>query len=968
MADRTRRALSTLVAAATFGAAIAAAPAGERPADRATDDRPARQAIEALDSTTEPFSEHQPTAQDRYSLANGCFVLRSATSGGFVTQDGDTFTATAPSPAQAEPFHLEPFDLGKYLFYAPNDQTDPDDLHLDGDFFAAAPGPVEQSDDTRQELEGRAPVTTGTALPNHSDAPNAHDPDGDQLPSTVGNTIVVAAEPSPAAEWIVRGSKTDGFTIHLPVDDGAEDHQGPSDVDGDAPVAKTLTTTEDGTLVLVDGEVTDSEARFDFRRAPGRLECPVWPEVDVGVSGEPYTADTGYEEARGYVDGHLHMMAFEFLGGRARCGAPWHPYGVSYALVDCEEHEPGGAGDALEFALSGVAEHDTTGWPSFPYWPDDQSLTHEQVYYRWLERAWRGGLRMFTNLLVENSALCDLYPYKENSCNEMESVRLQAQRLRELERYIDAQHGGPGQGWFRIVTDPFEARRTVNEGRLAVVMGIEVSVLFDCGEFLGVMRCDEGQIDEQLQEVWDLGVRQMELVNKFDNALSGVAGDSGTTGPIVNQGNKYETGHYWMMDTCSVLADEGHDHHGTDKQQPNLHDDSGSPEPLTGRDSLAGGILALFGRSGTVPVYPEGPHCNTIGLRPLGRYVIQQMMERGMIFDPDHMSAAGRADAMEVLAAHDSDGDGVADGYSGVISSHGWADRTTEKEVWPLGGVVTPMQAPADWFVEKWRRQHDFADPRFVFGLGYGADTNGFAGQSPPRDPADGRGVTYPFEGLGGVTVERQISGERVYDINVDGVDHYGLYADWVEDIRVVAEQKYGAGDEVMEDMARASEAYLQMWERAVGIAGNACRSDIPALTAEQLDRATAGMTPEQVLAALGQPDARIDDRFEYCTEDGRVTLAFDRDRKLVGQQQMSPGGADAVSGAVDETPAASEGGEVAATAPHDHASHDHTSMRAAGAVSGADEPSSGSPLLHVLLLVSGLAGLAVHGLRRASG
>ena len=48
--------------------------------------------------------------------------------------------------------------------------------------------------------------------------------------------------------------------------------------------------------------------------------------------------------------------------------------------------------------------------------------------------------------------LCELYPLKKNDCDEMASVRLQAERFRALERYIDAQNGGPGEGWFRIVT------------------------------------------------------------------------------------------------------------------------------------------------------------------------------------------------------------------------------------------------------------------------------------------------------------------------------------------------------------------------------------------------------------------------------------------------------------------------------------------------------------------------------------
>ena len=134
-------------------------------------------------------------------------------------------------------------------------------------------------------------------------------------------------------------------------------------------------------------------------------------------------------------------------------------------------------------------------------------MTHEQTYYKWVERSWRGGLRIFVNLLVDNEVLCTAYPYKKNSCNEMDGVRLQAKRLRELEGYIDAQSGGPGKGFFRIVKSPFEARRVINEGKLAVVMGIEVSKLFDCGVQDGRPECSAEQIDQRLDEVHDLGVR-----------------------------------------------------------------------------------------------------------------------------------------------------------------------------------------------------------------------------------------------------------------------------------------------------------------------------------------------------------------------------------------------------------------------------------------------------------------------------
>ena len=54
-----------------------------------------------------------------------------------------------------------------------------------------------------------------------------------------------------------------------------------------------------------------------------------------------------------------------------------------------------------------------SGWPTFKDWPNHDSLTHEQSYYKWLERAWRGGLRVFVNLLVDNAVLCEVYPLQE---------------------------------------------------------------------------------------------------------------------------------------------------------------------------------------------------------------------------------------------------------------------------------------------------------------------------------------------------------------------------------------------------------------------------------------------------------------------------------------------------------------------------------------------------------------------------
>ena len=209
--------------------------------------------------------------------------------------------------------------------------------------------------------------------------------------------------------------------------------------------------------------------------------CADYPEIEVNVDGVPPTSDPS-DEVRGTVEGHMHQMAFEFLGSQAHCGRPWHRFGAPFALQDCTDHQPNGCTAVLENAVSGTTCHDTGGWPTFAGWPQHDQLTHEQSYYKWLERSWRSGTSIFVNLLVENRVLCELYPIKPagHDCDEMVTVRREAQRMRELERYIDAQSGGPGEGWYRIVESPAEARQVIADGKLAVVMGMEVSEPFGC--------------------------------------------------------------------------------------------------------------------------------------------------------------------------------------------------------------------------------------------------------------------------------------------------------------------------------------------------------------------------------------------------------------------------------------------------------------------------------------------------------
>ena len=694
---------------------------------------------------------------------------------------------------------------------------------------------------------------------------------GDQQDFVEGKDSAVtwAGEPSAGSDWTVRRPAAHRFTFQVP--DGY------------------LTVRPDGSLTLASSP-QGAASRWRLERISG---CESYPDVEVNVTGNPYRGASGFQQTYGMADAHTHGMAFRFLGGELHCGRPWHRYGAPYALVDCEDHQvPAGPGALVEAFLSGQPTHDHVGWPTFKDWPAPHSLTHEGTYYKWMERAWRGGLRVFTNLLVENNKLCELYPLTATNpqwqqavadgkklCDDMVSLKWQADDMRDLQRYVDAQYGGPGRGWYRIVTDPFQARKVINSGRLAVVMGIETSMPFECKIRPDVLRpdtpapinCNEQKVNRWLDRVQRWGVRQMEIANKFDNAFTGIAGDEAELGLLVNSANFAETGSHWRMRTCTPQQHQG----DPDVRDKNQLGGVPFPEeiPAEQQDALFGAVAAVSETLPLVaaPVYPPHPHCNQYGLSPLGDHLVRQMVKRNMLFDPDHMSVKARQAALDLLERLD---------YPGVLSSHSWSTPDAYPRILELGGFIAPYAGDSDGFVAKWERLQSWTDPRYFFGVGYGADINGLGAQGDPRNPGEEQDVDYPFTGLGGVSVDQQVSGERVYDINTDGVSHYGLYPDWLEDLRAQA------GQPIVDDMARGAEAYLLTWERAVGVSNDACRQPSLRKPVSFFRGLAKGLTVRQLLQKAGQPNHRLGREFSYCAKrDGRtvrMTAEFTAGGRLV--------------------------------------------------------------------------------------
>ena len=128
-------------------------------------------------------------------------------------------------------------------------------------------------------------------------------------------------------------------------------------------------------------------------------------------------------------------------------------------------------------------------------------------------------------------------------------------------------------------------------------------------------------------------------------------------------------------------------------------------------------------------------------------------MQRGMIFDPDHMSVKGRDAALNLVEAR-----GLPRGDLLAQLEH-------------AGGAAADLQARRDRHPLRRRlrglRRQVGATPRHAyrgrqyFGIGYGADQNGFGGQGGPRGADVPNPVTYPFKSFDGKqTIYKQRSGQ----------------------------------------------------------------------------------------------------------------------------------------------------------------------------------------------------------------
>lgn len=728
--------------------------------------------VETADSTAGETGE--PGLEiDVHRYAGGCWAVAAATNLDFIVGSGDAYAFVEASTIdEAAHFFMKASDLGTYLLYDEG-----------GGYLVAEDGPL-----LRQT-------------------------------SLQSDVLLVDDSYVSGAEWQVEP---------FPLD----------------PSTAQLRNRRTGQLLGRDGLVADEADALPLHivEAEG---CTEHPELTLDASGTPTMTQFDDGTLYGIVDTHSHILSnFAFGGGGIFHGAPFHRLGVEHALTDCAlYHGEMGRKDFFGYAfdaagadnadiagifpdlLAGelsVDNHATAGYPEFTEWPSGPNRsTHQTQYWRWLERAWLAGLRLVIQHATTNSAICHMTAGQgiqpvRYSCEDMVAVDRIIEETYVMERYIDAQAGGPGRGWFRIVTTPAQAREVIAEGKMAVVLGIETSDLFDCRitPREGSPVCDEDYVRQALDTYYELGVRAVFPVHKYDNAFSPGDGDRA----FIELGNFMNSGHWSnFTEDCPPQShsvfDNGDVVFGGLNMPRDVYD---SPPPNDFENFPDQPLPTVFPFISYLDDPPlVGSYCQNATMTPLGETLMQEMMLRGMIIEIDHLPQWSKERAFELLEENDYPAAGT----------HG---NNFDGRLYALGGVSKMNlgrcrgDAPGEMVAGLQERVALIEANGGYPAEGFGFDLNGFAGAPGPRF-ADGAcatpqedPVTYPFTSYAGdVEFTEPSVGNRVLDFNSEGMVHIGLLPELLDDAR-----RDAVAETDLEPLFRSAEGYIRMWEKAEERAG----------------------------------------------------------------------------------------------------------------------------------------------------
>jgi microsomal dipeptidase-like Zn-dependent dipeptidase len=505
--------------------------------------------------------------------------------------------------------------------------------------------------------------------------------------------------------------------------------------------------------------------------------------------------------ANGFADLHVHMMGEDAFGGAwfhgsydrepMDCDGGFPPSdharirqnisdllaacpSVSFAespLLDAVFSVGGSA--ASEFLAKTEGTQGDTGLHlrrthagrDFPRW---DTIAHHAVWETWLRTAHERGLSLMVMSAVTFQFLCEMMPdaNRKRECDERADIDVQLDRVHDFVRR---------NTWAEIALSPREARRIIAEGKLALVLSIEASSVFE----------DVGDWRPLFDAFYAKGVRTLQIAHQLDNRFAGAA----LHNPIFHVAQ--------FRKTCHIDTDCG--------------------------ATIGGKTLG----------FDVDRECkNMRGLTREGADFAREMMKRGMPIDIAHLSERGVAALYEVAKDAQYYPLYVSHGHFREIMNPELAktEKTTPAEIirivrktGGMFGLRTADDETKDYVhasvpndchgsSKSFAQAFEFGAKELKVGLALGSDFNGFIQQTRPRFGDFGACSAGFAEEADAQRARERDSGPRPLGTEFDekGLAHIGLLPDLIDDLR-------GMGVD-MSPIARSAERFLVMWERAQGV------------------------------------------------------------------------------------------------------------------------------------------------------
>ncbi|HRK20581.1 MAG TPA: membrane dipeptidase [Fimbriimonadaceae bacterium] len=379
----------------------------------------------------------------------------------------------------------------------------------------------------------------------------------------------------------------------------------------------------------------------------------------------------------GFADLHAHPASHMSFGANANgtggifWGKPGMKFGSSNPLADmpaCNADSHYGFDEdfvrketrkAVIQTLDSITgwTHGSNGGNSFANWPHAESLIHQQMHINSIRRAYDGGLRLMMASVTDSQMLSNLWTKigfnafgnsvpKPDPQYDFESAK------RQLD-FIN-QQAAANAGWMRIVTTSAEARKAIEENKLAIILSLEMDSL---------------SADQILSLAKNYKVRQVIPIHLTDNSFGGTA----VYNDVFNASSNYLNGGFYQVST-----------------DPQLDVRLGHPMVL--QSAEAGSIKPV--PVNLVTALGLGYHLGTGGhknKRGLNDAAFKRLLQAGLLVDVAHMSERATEEALRVAEQLKYP---IMNSHSGLRDAHehGHSERDLmrghARRIAKLGGVL----------------------------------------------------------------------------------------------------------------------------------------------------------------------------------------------------------------------------------------------------------------------------------------